>query len=479
MPSIIYTLCPASLMFVLEVFRPCFSKKAFFRFCVLVLGWCTCFGRHSISRILQASGIIDAGWHHAAFYRFLSQAQWTTDSLGKLIFQMLLPLLPPEIELPIDDTLHRRCGPHIFGAAMHYDAKNSSYGRNTSKARHTSFAFGHSWVVLSVWLPIPWTSQGGFALPVLFRLYRSLKTCPADLYQKRTELALEMVTTLASWLQREPTRSLLILGDSEYCCQTLLKNRPPRTHLAGPIPLDAAVFAQPEKHRGRGRPRKKGPRLPSPKQMATDPSHPWSEAILNIYGKQVRCQYKTVCALWYGSAGDKLGRVIVTHDPKGEFEDRAYFCTDPERSPESVLVSYSHRWPVEVAFRDAKQLLGIEDPQNGWWRRPSNSPSAPKQAGPNPHPVRGQKAVSRTFPLGFLCYDIVIIWYLLNASPESELKSARKSSPWYTKKTDIAFSDMLAALRAEIWATRIFTDPTLRRVRKKLLAKLPTWLWYT
>jgi len=478
MNNIILSLCPKSLFCILFAFSTCLSKKAFFPFCILVLGWILCLGNHTIARILIASGSIAAGWHHAPFYRFLSVTKWSVDAIGKRIFMMLLPWLPDVIEAPIDDTLHRRSGPHIFGAGMHYDAKNSSYGRSGSKKPQTSFAFGHNWVVLSIYLPLPWNPESGFALPVLFRFYRSKKNCPTDLYKKRTELAVELIHILASWLPKHPSSQLHILGDSGYCCKTVLKNLPPRTHFTGPIPMDAALFEAPPEYAGKGRPPQKGPRLPSPKEMANSTDTPWQSTTINIYNSQARYLFKTTLALWYYSAGDSLGRVVLTRDPKGQYEDRAYFSTNPKLTAQQSIIGYSHRWPLESTFHDAKQFMGIEDPQNGWWRRNHHDPVPPKQPGPNPHPTRGELAAKRTFPLGFICYDIVIIWFLLNGIPDTQVQQAKIQAPWYRTKENPSFPDMLAALRREIWLARFFANPSLRRVRQKLMAALPPWLWY-
>src|SRR5947209_14013602 len=51
---------------------------------------------------------------------------------------------------------------------MHHDPLLSS-------ARKPFASFGHVWVVLAVWLPLPFGSGRGFALPVLFRLYVGAK----------------------------------------------------------------------------------------------------------------------------------------------------------------------------------------------------------------------------------------------------------------------------------------------------------------
>ena len=72
---------------------------------------------------------------------------------------------------------------------MHHDASQSTYGRFTSAGRFVSFAFGHSWVIVAIWVPMPWNKAKGLAIPVLFRIYRAKKRCPKGQYRKRTELA--------------------------------------------------------------------------------------------------------------------------------------------------------------------------------------------------------------------------------------------------------------------------------------------------
>ena len=163
---------------LLAGFAPCFTRPGFENFVTMISGWITCQGRHSISRMIQAASGLDGGKHHSRFYRFLAHGSWATDPVGNVLFQLLLPWLPTQITLILDDTLSHKSGPHIFGAAMHYDAHRSTYGRGTTEGRKGFFAFGHNWVVAALWLPLPWNRDRGLAIPILFRLYRSKKRCP-------------------------------------------------------------------------------------------------------------------------------------------------------------------------------------------------------------------------------------------------------------------------------------------------------------
>ncbi len=470
---------PSTVLNILLSFRPCFSAPTSLNFAALIVGWILCQGRHSISRVIQAAGDLTGGKDHSAMYRFFSRAKWAPDAVGKVLFRLFLPLVGEEVLAIVDDTLCRKSGPHLWGAGMHHDARESTYGRFTSAAAHVAFAFGHSWVVFAIWVPLPWGKDRGMAIPVIFRLYRSKKLAPASLYRKRTELAAEMIKILAEWIPAGHT--LHLLGDSEYSSKPVVRDLPNSIHFTGSMPMNAALFAPAPKYRGKGRPRKKGKRLPSPEKLAKSKakSKKWKRVKLTIYGKEVELLLKTMVCLWYTAAGTRLVRVVVTRSLKGGLTDRAFFSTDVSLTAEEVLVQYARRWTLEVAFRNAKQLLRVEDPQNGWWRRKHRTRKPGKRAGPHPRGNRGRKAVERTLPFSFFVYGIVVLWYLRHGNPAEDVARAKAEAPWYLHKRDPSFEDMLAALRRELWALRLFEGGFFKGGRPKLTGLrelLPRWL---
>ena len=464
---------PSALRPLLASFRACFTRPGFDNFATLVTGWILCPGRHTISRVLQA--FVGSGRsrprHHSAYYRFLSRGAWTADALGGVLLQLLLRWLPEEIEVQVDDTLCKKSGPHFFGAGMHHDAAASTYGRGTGAGRVVRFAFGHNWVVVSVWLPCPWHRERGWAVPLLFRLYRSRKLCPKNEQRKRTELAAELLRLLVSRLPEG--RRLHLTGDGEYACRTLVRDLPEDVVFTGPMVMDAALYKPPVAHGGRGRPRRVGTRLLSPQARATKKNARWRRVVVTLYGKEVSVCIQTWTCLWYTVAGTRLVRVVLTKDPKGQARTRAYFCTDPHRTAEEILTAYTHRWSLEVAFHDGKQVMGLEDPQNGWWRRAAGCRPSNKRPGPQPKGNRGKQAVLHTVPLAFTAYGLVLIWYLRHGEPKRDAARARRAAPWYRHKQDPSFVDMLAALRRAILLERISDDPLLKRVRRKILNLFP------
>jgi hypothetical protein len=268
-----------------------------------------------------------------------------------------------------------------------------------------------------------------------------------------------------------------LASDTEYACREVVRRLPQRIVFIGPMSMDAALYdPPPHKTKGRGRPRRKGKRLLSPKQLIASNKTPWEAHNVLLYGKTVNVLIKTQTCLWYTVAGSRLVPMIVTRDPSGRIEDRAYFATDAEMSPKKIAQSFSLRWTQEEMHRNVKQHMGMEDPQNGWWPRPKGRRRNKKVPGPQPHKKRGQKAASRTVPFILTLYSLVVLWYFGNGSVHEDVNRARKTSPWYREKSEPSFGDMLAALRRHLWAIRNFSEPSTEQDAEKLNAVLLDWL---
>jgi len=467
-----YSYLPSSVASILDAFEGCFTAPTYGNFVRLVCGWLLCRGRHTVSRVIQASWTVGPRVQHARLYRFFSRARWEPDALGRALLGLLLSLLPEVLEAAVDDTLCKKGGPQIFGASMHRDGSASSYAKRAGGGARC--AFGHNWVVLSVRVPLPFAPGRGIAVPLMARLYRGKKRCPEKLYEKRTELAQQMIALLARWLP--PDRTLSVVGDSEYACRTIVRALPAGVDFVGPVCRDAALHEPAPPYAGRGRPAKKGARLPSPQQWALDCRTRWRPVKVEIYGRSVELEIATRVCLWPTVAGERRVRVVLTHDPSGRFEDRCYFCTDPALRVEEVLTRMAHRWEIEVTFRDLKQILGIDDPQNGWWRRPHGQRRSERRPGAEPRGARGKRAVECTVPLGLLVHGLVVVWYLRRRRSVLDVAIAKRLAPWRTDKSHPCFADMLAALREALWRERLSAYPLPDRVRRKLVSLLaPTW----
>src|SRR6266568_1559820 len=156
---------PPTLTALLMAFTTCFQARSWLTFQWLVLGWVQCQGRRTLTEVALASGVIGER-HISVFHRFFSRASWSLDALGYVVFLLALRWLPANQPLVVlgDDTLARKGGKSIALAGMYHDPLLSS-------ARKPFCSFGHVWVVLALWVPLPFGSGRGFALPLLFRLY--------------------------------------------------------------------------------------------------------------------------------------------------------------------------------------------------------------------------------------------------------------------------------------------------------------------
>ena len=433
MPDAVIVVSFASL---LQSFSPCFTRPSFESFVTLMSGWVLNLRRHTVTETVRAACAVGTK-HISSFHRFFSKGRWATDAVGLVLVNAIDRRLDPDapVVAPVDDTLGRHTGKTIAAASMHRDPLLST-------GRQLFFHWGHVWVVLSVNLPMFGKT---WALPVLFRLYRSKKRCKADRkpYRKTTELARELVELLAKTL---PHRRIIVLGDAAYSNSSLIKKRPANVTLIGRSRLDAALYAPaPIPRKGQmGRPRVRGPRVQAPGVQAAAKTARWKRTEVTVYGKTVVLRVLVIDALWYVAAGSELMRLIVVRDFPGHERDDVFVSTDPTLSAKTIIERFSERWPLEHTFHESKGKLGFEDPQN-----------------------RTERAVERTAPMALWAYTLVVLWYVETGQ---RLRSARLPvDPWYDRKTAPAFSDMLATLRRASWAQRLF-DPaaTAADLRKRI-----------
>jgi hypothetical protein len=427
---------PQSFLVLCAAFQPCFTAPSYRTFQWLVTGWLHCPERRTITAVAAAAGALEQR-HISVFHRFFARAQWSLDAVGRVLFSLALTWVPVDqpLYLLLDDTLARKHGKCISLATMHHDPLLST-------ARKPFCSFGHVWVVLALWVPLPLGGARGFALPLLFRLYvgakrggeRAAPSRPhrgpryhaavtahaAHARPTKLDLARELVALVAQWTAR---RTVYVVVDSAYASRPLLEQRPPHVHLLSRLRADAALWARPPRRRlgQKGRPRRRGARLP---QLAALAAHRrrWDTLPLTLYGRAVCPQVFMLTALWYHALRDQPVRIVVVRDPTGKRRDEAFFCTDPTVDAAFILTGYARRWTIEVAFHDQKQCLGFAEPQQ-----------------------QNARAVTRTAPFAGLVYALVLLWAAGEAQQGRPIGWVRR--PWYRTKTAPAFLDLLTALR--------------------------------
>jgi hypothetical protein len=398
------------------VFAPALTRPGFANFVVIATGWVLTRGAHAVTEALVQTGVAGRR-HHEAFHRFFSRGTWDPDRLGRRVWWRIRSTfnIADVVRIVIDDTLAPKQGPNVFGIGSHLDAVRST-------KRRKIFCFGHCWVVLAVLVSVPFSTRT-WALPVLFRLYRTKKDCAAHeaLRRKKTELAREMIDVFCSWVG---DLRIELSADSAYCNNTVTHGLPDRVVLFGAMRPDAVLTAPPPAagHDAKGgRPRKRGRLLRKPEQLAQDGRTPWSTTEALLYGRKRNVRFKTMCAQWYRATGTRVVRIIIVATDSPALPYRVFFCFDTTLDVRRVLETYACRWGIEVFFRDAKQLLGFADSQ-----------------------ARKEAAVLRVAPLVGLLYSSLVIWFTQENIYRSPVATP-PLRPWYGHKVGFCFADILRA----------------------------------
>lgn len=406
------------------------TAPTFDTFITVLTGWVFA-RRHTVTGAMLGADAVGRK-HHSSFHRLFAKAEWCIDELGLAVFGLMLPWVRSDpILLAMDDTLARKRGLKVYGVGMHHDPMIS-----TRKVARVNW--GHSWVVLSVIVRFPFCADQYFALPILFRLYLNKQTVAkkGGWYRTRPELAVEMLYTLCRAYEN---RRFHVVADSTYGGQNVLGDLPDNCDLTSRLDLDARLYAAPPERKPgtNGRPRKRGQRLPSPRQMLSCRAHRRS---LNIYGRRDKVRM-TDCVGRVYAVPDRPLRIVAVEPLTGGRREQAFYSTRHEACGEQVLTWYAMRWSIEVAFQSSKTHLGFEEPQ-GWTRR----------------------AVERTAPTAMLLYTLIVLWF----ARCGHRRYCPPNRPWYRSKRHASFADMLTTLRRESLREQVFSTPLHDRGLHKL-----------
>jgi len=180
-------------------------------------------------------------------------------------------------------------------------------------------------VVVVLWC----SADGGFRIPVAFRLWRPKRTCAPHRYQTKLQLAARMLTELAA--ARLPFQYLVM--DTHYTAGWF-------TRLAGRLGLTWVGTLPPKTTvvwRGRRQPVAE---LAERLRLAWRPRLGLRAAAVTVYAPK------------YG-----LVRLVVTRNRHGNLEP---LVTNDLAADLTRVVERKHsRWSVETIFRDTKQYAGL------------------------------------------------------------------------------------------------------------------------
>lgn len=413
-----------------------FRQEVHTLFCQVVAAWIVCLGRRTISRVWETTGQTEHR-NHAGIYRLFSEAVWNWDEVCRLLLLRVLAFVPGvRLWVVVDDTLAHKRGAKVAFGGIFLDAVLST-------KKHKVFRFANNWVMLGVVIELALRPNRYFCLSILWRVYEKRGRKAKQEHRTKSQLAAEMVAVLAEWL---PQRKILMLGDSAYLGKHLLRQRPANVDALGPIHWKAALYEALVEPQGR---QKHGRRWPNPKAILAN-EHRWPSRLETITfknGVERELAIKVITGVcWYATAGPQAVQVVLVHDPKGQWRDEALVCTDVTLSAAEVITGYCRRWSVEVAFCDAKQLLGFHDPQ-----------------------VWCAASVERAAPMAWFVGTLVVCWYELAGQHGPQ---AHRHRPWYKHKQTPTFADMLAACRLQLWQEWLSAESGSRADTEEKLAWL-------
>jgi hypothetical protein len=351
----------------------------------------------------------------------------------------------------MDDTIERRRGAKIQAKGIYRDPVRSSHS-------HFVKTSGLRWLSLMLLVPIPWAGRV-WALPFLTALSPSQRyyTGRGRTHQKLTDRARQVLRLVKRWW---PKRELVIVADSSFAALELLDAVRRWVAVITRLRLDAALFeSAPTRRPGQlGRPRRKGARLPTLKQILLDRRTSWQTVTVSgWYGQDVRALNLTSgTAVWYHTGLPTVPiRWVLVRDPIAKFDPQAFLCTETSADPVQILRWFVQRWQLEVTFEEARRHLGVET-QRQW----------------------SDRAIARTTPALFGLYSVVTL--MAQGLLQAQALPVRTAA-WYTK-SQATFSDTIALVRRSLWQQAHFSmspaNAEMVKIPKPLFERLTDTLCY-
>ncbi len=419
---------------------------------VLVAGAILARGQRTVSAVLRVMGLSQER-NYAMYHQVLSRAVWSGLEVSAILLRLLLKTFDTggPLVFGIDETIERRRGEKISAKGIYRDPVWSSRS-------HFVKASGLRWVSV-MWLTrIPF-AQRIWALPFLTALAPSERYYQARGRKPKTitDWGRQLVLQLRRWL---PNRVLVVVADRAYAALDFLHAC---TALQQPVTvitrlrLDAALYDPPPPYLGRGRPRKKGARRPTPQQWVVDPSTVWQRLTLPWYDHRPReLDIATGTAFWFhfGLPGVSI-RYVLIRDVAGKFDSQALLSTNLTLTSEQILAFFMQRWQIEPTFRHVREHLGVET-----------------------QPQWSDKAIARTTPALLGLFSLItLLAHALLTRHDFPVRTAA----WYPKPLP-TFADALALVRSQLWASLTFQmsqdDADMVKVPRALLARFNDLLAY-
>jgi hypothetical protein len=411
---------PPTLVSLMAAFRGFFTTLVWDHVLVLVTGAILTPGKRTVSAVLRIMGLSEAA-DFAVYHHVLSQAHWDSRTIARKLLSLILERLLPAgpVIIGIDDTIERRWGQKIAARGIYRDPVRSSHG-------HFVKASGLRWLSFMAMVALPWTTRR-WALPFLTILAPSQRYDDSHGRRHKTiaDWARQGIVQVRRWL---PNRLIVIVADSSFAAIKLIAAVRRHVCFVTRLRLDANLFEPPPARRPgqRGRPPKKGRKLPKLTQVLADPATVWTTIIMPEWygGKRCRLDITSATAIWYHHGLPPLPiRWVLVRDPAGIRKPQAFLCTDLNATLTAILGWYVYRWSMETTFQETREHLGVET-QRQW----------------------SDLAIARTTPALLGLFSLITLW-----AAEAKAALHSRTAAWYVKD-DPTFSDAIATVRRVLWA---------------------------
>ncbi len=231
----------------------------------------------------------------------------------------------------------------------------------------------HNWVVVGDLIP----GQPWWYLPHSGRVYFRKSQLPeGEAFRTKHELAVEMMRQ-ADAISETP---LLGIFDGAYAQKPTilpcLQGGQRRIEILTRPRLDARLYAplEPSDGKQRGRPRQWGERLPAPKDYLLW-EVPWDDRPMRegegeafVYGQTRRFRAKRLECRWAVSGANQPISAFA-FEVEGYSDPWSLVTSATHLTAAAVVQAYAARYRQEDAFRDHKQLMGMEECR-AWTKEP-------------------------------------------------------------------------------------------------------------
>jgi hypothetical protein len=254
----------------------------------------------------------------------------------------------------------------------------------------------------------------------------------------------QLLAVLIHW---SPGRRFVFAGDGGYGTHALARfAHRHRRHLTlvSRFYPDAQLYEPAPEVVGKRpahRPRKKGEKLPTPQDVVATTERTALE--VSWYGGGRRdIEVVSDSGHWLKSGKGLVPvRWAFVHDLTGTHRDDYFFSTDAERTPKSIVETFTGRWSIETTFQEMRPYLGLETTRG-----------------------RTEPTVLRVVPCLFGLYSMVALLY-------ERLRSRGRTTAriGWVGKVETTFSDAITTVRRWLWSDWVFAH----HGQGKAFAELP------